>query len=64
TFTHPGVEFIYMLDGRIEYRHGRSTYLLEPGDSLTFRGSIPHGPERLIEVPIRFLAIINYGEED
>ncbi len=64
TFTHPGVEFIYMLDGRIEYRHGRSTYLLEPGDSLTFRGSIPHGPERLIEVPIRFLAVINYGEED
>ena len=63
-FTHPGVEFIYMLEGRIEYRHGRSTYLLEPGDSLTFRGSIPHGPERLIEVPIRFLAVINYGEED
>ncbi|OOG26444.1 XRE family transcriptional regulator [Thioalkalivibrio denitrificans] len=64
TFTHPGVEFIYMLEGRIEYRHGRNTYLLEPGDSLTFKGSIPHGPERLIKVPIRFLAVINYGEED
>lgn len=64
TFTHPGVEFIYMLEGRIEYRHGRNTYLLEPGDSLTFKGSIPHGPERLIKVPIRFLAVINYGEAD
>jgi len=64
TFTHPGTEFIYMLEGRIEYRHGRSTYLLEPGDSLTFKGSIPHGPERLIEVPIRFLAVINYGDEE
>jgi transcriptional regulator with XRE-family HTH domain len=63
TFTHPGTEFIYMLEGSIEYRHGRSTYLLEPGDSLTFKGSIPHGPERLIQVPIRFLAVINYGEE-
>lgn len=60
TFEHPGVEFIYVLDGRLEYRHGRHTYLLEPGDSLTFQGDIPHGPERLIELPIRFLAIIYY----
>lgn len=61
TFTHPGVEFIYMLEGRLVYRHGRNTYLLKPGDSLTFQGSVPHGPEELIKVPIRFLAIINYG---
>lgn len=61
TFEHPGVEFIYMLEGKIEYRHGQSTYLLEPGDSLTFRGDIPHGPEKLIELPIRFLAIIHYS---
>jgi transcriptional regulator with XRE-family HTH domain len=61
TFEHPGVEFIYMLEGKLEYRHGKTTYLLEPGDSLTFRGEIPHGPEKLIELPIRFLAIIYYG---
>lgn len=61
TFEHPGVEFIHMLEGKIEYRHGQSTYLLEPGDSLTFQGDIPHGPERLIELPIRFLAIIYYS---
>jgi transcriptional regulator with XRE-family HTH domain len=61
TFEHPGVEFIHMLDGKLEYRHGQYTYLLEPGDSLTFRGDIPHGPEKLIELPIRFLAIIYYS---
>lgn len=61
TFEHPGVEFIYMLEGKLEYRHGQSTYLLEPGDSLTFQGDIPHGPEQLIELPIRFLAIIYYS---
>ena len=61
TFEHPGVEFIYMLQGKIEYRHGQSTYLLEPGDSLTFQGDIPHGPEKLIELPIVFLAIIYYA---
>jgi DNA-binding XRE family transcriptional regulator len=61
TFEHPGTEFIYMLKGKIEYRHGRQTYVLEPGDSLTFRGDIPHGPERLIELPIHFLSTIIYG---
>ncbi|HEX9180565.1 MAG TPA: XRE family transcriptional regulator [Burkholderiales bacterium] len=60
TFEHPGTEFIHMLEGRLEYRHGKQSYLLEPGDSLTFRGEVPHGPERIIEVPIRFLAIIYY----
>ncbi len=61
TFEHPGTEFIYMLEGKIEYRHGQHTYILTPGDALTFRGDVPHGPEKLIELPIRFLAIIYYG---
>lgn len=61
TFEHPGTEFIHVLAGKLEYRHGQSTYLLEPGDSLTFAGDIPHGPEKLIELPIRFLAIIYYA---
>jgi transcriptional regulator with XRE-family HTH domain len=61
TFEHPGTEFIHMLQGRIEYRHGQHTYMLEPGDSLTFRGDIPHGPERLLDLPIHFLSIIIYG---
>lgn len=49
-----------MLHGRIEYRHGQQTYVLEPGDSFTFRGDIPHGPESLIDLPIHFLSIIIY----
>ena len=61
TFEHPGIEFIYLLEGKLEYRHGKHTYLLEPGDSLSFRGEVPHGPERLVELPIRFLAIIYYA---
>jgi transcriptional regulator with XRE-family HTH domain len=60
-FQHAGTEFIYMLKGRIEYRHGQHTYLLKSGDSLTFSGGIPHGPERLIQMPIQFLAVIYYG---
>lgn len=61
SFEHPGTEFIYMLQGKVEYRHGQHSYLLEPGDALTFRGDVPHGPGKLIELPIRFLAILYYG---
>jgi transcriptional regulator with XRE-family HTH domain len=57
-FEHPGTEFIYILEGRIVYRHGNQTYPLAPGDALTFRGDVPHGPERLVKLPIRMLSII------
>ena len=64
SFQHQGTEFIYMLKGKIEYRHGSETYILQPGDSLMFSGEVPHGPEKLIKVPIEFLAIINYSSEN
>ena len=60
TFEHPGTEFIHMLKGVIEYRHGQQTYILHPGDTLTFQADIPHGPERLIKLPIQFLSIFIY----
>ena len=60
SFEHPGTEFLHMLEGSLEYRVGNETYLLEPGDSLTFRGEIPHRPEKMHVMPIRFLAIIHY----
>jgi len=60
TFQHPGTEFIYMLEGVIEYRCGHQTYILEPNDSLSFQGNTPHGPENLMTCPIKFLSIIIY----
>lgn len=59
-FEHPGTEFLYMLEGLVEYRVGQETFVLEPGDSLTFRGEIPHRPERMQGTPVRFLSIIHY----
>lgn len=63
SFSHPGIEFIYILEGEIEYRHGNQLYRMTTGDSLTFDGDIPHGPERLLKVPIRMLSVITYAEE-
>jgi transcriptional regulator with XRE-family HTH domain len=56
-FQHEGVEFLYLLGGALVYRYGRHTYEMRPGDSLMFDGHVPHGPERLDELPIRFLSI-------
>jgi transcriptional regulator with XRE-family HTH domain len=63
-FEHPGTELIHMLEGSLRYRHGSESYLLKPGDTLTFSGEIPHGPQTLIKLPIRFLSIIIYGAPD
>ena len=63
-FQHPGVEFIHMLSGILHYRHGRHSYVLKPGDTLTFRGDVAHGPERLEKVPIRMLSLIIYANEE
>lgn len=60
-FDHPGVEFIHILEGSLRYRHGSESYLLKPGDSLTFRGDVPHGPDKLLKLPVRMLSIIIYG---
>ena len=63
-FQHEGVEFLYMLEGKVKYHHGRETYLLEPGDSLIFDADAPHGPEDLIELPAKYLSIICYPKEN
>lgn len=61
-FQHPGTEFIYMLDGAMDYGHSRSTYRLEPGDSLQIDGEGAHGPVDLIDLPIRFLSVIAFPD--
>src|SRR5712672_926899 len=63
-FQHPGIEFIHLLSGVLHYRHGRHTYVLRPGASLTFRGDVAPGPERLEKVPIRMLSVIIYASEE
>lgn len=60
TFQHDGVEVIYMLEGEVDYRHGNEHYNLTAGDTLFFDADAPHGPERLITLPARYLSIISY----
>ena len=62
TFQHEGIELIYMLEGRLGYRHADQIYDLDPGDSLIFDADAPHGPEIMNDLPIRYLSIICYPQ--
>jgi mannose-6-phosphate isomerase-like protein (cupin superfamily) len=62
-FRHAGIEFLYMLSGKVWYRHGDRTYLMEPGDALFFDAAARHGPEKLVDMPMRYLSIIIYPRE-
>ncbi|MDI6754293.1 MAG: cupin domain-containing protein [Thermodesulfobacteriota bacterium] len=41
-FTHKGEEFVFVLDGELEFNYEEETFVLEPGDSLYFDSSLPH----------------------
>ncbi len=62
TFQHGGIETIYMLEGEVDYRHGDEVYSLTPGDTLFFDADAPHGPEKLVKLPARYLSIISYPQ--
>ncbi len=62
-FQHDGMEFLYMLDGEVSYRHGQDLYQMRPGDSLFFDADAPHGPEVLTSLPARYLSIIAYRQD-
>jgi transcriptional regulator with XRE-family HTH domain len=62
TFQHDGMEFLYMLEGEVVYRHSGNLYRMLPGDSLFFDADAPHGPVELTKLPIRYLSIISYRQ--
>lgn len=62
TFQHEGMEFLYMLEGEVMYRHGDELYPMQPGDSLFFDADAPHGPEVLVKLPAKYLSIISYPQ--
>lgn len=40
--VHAGFEFLYVLSGEMDIRHGAETQVLGPGDSVYFDASTPH----------------------
>jgi transcriptional regulator with XRE-family HTH domain len=54
--SHAGEEFVYVLEGRMNYRVGSVTYTLEAGDSLYFNAEEDHDLEPLTPI-VRYLGL-------
>jgi transcriptional regulator with XRE-family HTH domain len=61
SFRHPGTEFLFMIEGTLDYAYGSQRFILEPGDSLQFDGEVTHGPAKIVEWPVRLLSVKAYG---
>jgi transcriptional regulator with XRE-family HTH domain len=60
--THAGEEFVYCLQGPIEYCVDDERYLLQTGDSLLFRASLPHCFRNRWQESAQLLMVFNTGE--
>lgn len=56
--TVPGDQFIFVLAGSMDYEYAGTTYRLNPGDALFFRGEVPHGPVALHSPTVEYLMIL------
>jgi len=57
-FQHKGEEFIYMLQGKLEFTYDGEKYLLEEGDSVYFNSGKIHTGKKIGDVDAKFLCII------
>ena len=61
SFKHDGEEFLYILEGTLEFIFGNERYILEPGDSVYFDAGIEHSGHTLGDKKVKMLCIIyNY----
>jgi transcriptional regulator with XRE-family HTH domain len=57
-FSHEGEEFIYLLEGKLEFRTENQQVVLDPGDSLYFESSLPHAYRALGRRNAKALSVI------
>ena len=61
-FNHKGEEFIYVLDGQLEFNYEEQTYALAAGDSLYFDASLPHAFRAVGKKPALAIDVIYASE--
>lgn len=57
-FQHTGIEFMYMLEGRMTFRYADDLIDLGAGDTVVFHANVIHGHEKLLEGPVRYLSVV------
>lgn len=58
--NHKGEEFMFVLQGRLEFSYGDEKTVLEPGDSVHFDSKVLHTATALDGVPAECLGIVGY----
>lgn len=56
--VHSGHEFVYCLQGKIEYVIDGKVYLLETGDILIFEATLPHLWRNPFEIESKFILVL------
>jgi transcriptional regulator with XRE-family HTH domain len=57
-FCHQGEEFLYVLEGTMEFFFKGKSYILEQGDSVYFDADIPHSGKSIGEQKAKLLIVI------
>lgn len=57
-YSHEGEEFIYLIEGELEFHYGNEVMVLRPGDSIYYNSAEPHGYISLGEKNARAVAVL------
>lgn len=57
--SHEGEEFLYLLEGELEFHYGGQVMILKPGDSVYYDSTEPHGYAALGTAAVRAVAVLH-----
>lgn len=61
TFKHDGEEFLYILEGALEFNYGEEKYIVKKGDGIYFDSGVEHSGKALSDSKVKMLCVIyNY----
>ncbi|RFU66868.1 cupin domain-containing protein [Peribacillus saganii] len=58
TFSHPGEEFYYILEGVLLFEVDGKEYLMKAGDSIHFPSQLPHSVKNPIDKDAKVLSVV------
>ena len=64
SFSHPGEEILFIMDGTWEFKHGDQTLVLRKGDCIYFDASVPHSGKPVGSKPVKAFMVICSGENN
>ncbi len=59
-YSHEGEEFMYVMEGTLEFLYGDKTYILEKGDHVYFDSCVPHSGKSVGDKKAKLLVVIYF----